>query len=230
MKKIFIVMVFPLLTFSCAPEQDLPQLEQQDLQVMKSYTEAANGVNVYDTIGSLRNTLLDSLLTTYPSSASLAELVTRLNSLAGSFPGFNALKTSHYQELTVSGLSYYLQYSGNVQSFAEELSLTESKEGFVVFGQGLLNRNADSFEDNFNWITAYEAAVVFSDYPDSEKELLLITTAIERYAVYYRKKPKDKDWDLLIGNIVATSQSASEDPATAVLYSVAFEAAYHTVL
>lgn len=230
MKKIFIVMVFPLLTLSCTPEQEPQEFARHNFEVMKSGSDASNSANPYDDIGSLRNTLLDSVLTTYPSSASLEELVSRVNGLANGFPEFNALKSSAYQELTVSGLSYYLQYSGNVQGLAQQLPLTGAKDGFVLFSQGLLSRSDDSFEENFSWITAYEAAVISSDYTEAEKNTLLITTAIERYAAYARKKPKDKDWDLLIGNIVATSQGSGLDPATAVLYSVAFEAASHTVL
>lgn len=230
MKKIFIVMVFPLLTLSCTPEQESQEFARHNFEVMKSGGDASNSANPYDYLGRVRNTLLDSVLVTYPSSASLEELVSRVNGLANGFQEFNALKTSAYQNLTVSGLSYYLQYSGSVQGLAQELPLTGSKDGFVSFSQGLLSRSDDSFEDNLSWITAYEAAVMSSDYTEAEKKILLITTAIERYAVYARKKPKDKDWDLLIGNIMATSQGAALDPATAVLYSVAFEAAYHTVL
>ena len=230
MKKIFIAMVFPLLTLSCAPEQESQEFARHNLEVMKSGSDASNSANPYDDMGRVRNSLLDSVLTTYPSSASLEELVSRVNGLANGFPEFNALKTSAYQNLTVSGLSYYLQYPGSVQGLAQELPLTGSKDGFVSFSQGLLDRSDDSFEDNLSWITAYEAAVMSSDYTEAEKKILLITTAIERYAVYARKKPKDKDWDLLIGNIMATSQGAALDPAAAVLYSVAFEAAYHTVL
>lgn len=226
MKKIFLAMALPLLLFSCTPERDQGSLEQ--VFKKKSFIEAANGNNPFDECGNLRNKILDSVLALHPHSSSLEEVIGNVKSVTKLFPEFNSFKTTHYRELSASELLAYINYAGDATALSQSMPLQGSGSRFVLFVDGLLNVGGSTFEANYDWITGYESSVVSSSYTPKEKEILLVVSSIERYAAYYRKKPKDKDWDLLIGNIAATAQGATHDMATAVLFSVAFEAALHT--
>ncbi|RYD74189.1 MAG: hypothetical protein EOP84_20305 [Verrucomicrobiaceae bacterium] len=48
----------------------------------------------------------------------------------------------------------------------------------------------------------------------SDKELLLITTSVTRHASYFaraqKRKPRDKDWILVIANIMAAADGAED--------------------
>jgi len=104
----------------------------------------------------------------------------------------------------------------------------KGKEDFKSFIESLLSMQDEDFETIHDYILGFEGGIISSTaYSQQDKKIILTASAIERYSNYYRKKPKDKDWDLLIGNIMAGAHGATYDTATAVLNSVSVEVSLH---
>ncbi|MXN91728.1 hypothetical protein GR160_10865 [Flavobacterium sp. Sd200] len=228
MKKIkCIAMVLPLLV-ACTP--DLPTT----VAAPQSYLKVApagpsNLINPYDGYGAIRNRILDASLKQLPAQVSDMQVLAIVQEIANGDSDFQSLKTHGYSTLSTTSLQGYMESNLAAATVIEALPLSQNaKANFSLFIEGLLSLQYQDYEAIRDYIVAFESEIVSSkSYSDNEKKIILTVTALERYSTYYRKKPKDKDWDLLIGNIVAGAEGAAHDTATAVLYSVSVEAALH---
>jgi hypothetical protein len=80
------------------------------------------------------------------------------------------------------------------------------------------------FDSIYQFIIAYEADIIKSgDFDLHDKQVILTTTSITRYALYFAKKhrrrPRDRDWDISWGNIVGGTEGSSENTAKAIIMS-----------
>jgi hypothetical protein len=223
-----IAMVLPLL-FSCTPDVPLTT-ESQETYMKVAVAEPSNPLNPYDNYGAIRNRILDAALKQLPEGHSEAQLIKIVQGIADADSDFQSLKTLSYRGLSVASLQGYLQESPATTQAVAGLPLSnDAKVNLASFIDGLLYLRQEDYEVIRDHVMAFEHQVVnTASYSDGDRKLLLTVGAMERYSAYYRKKPKDKDWDLLIGNIVAGAEGANYDTATAILYSVSIEAALHT--
>lgn len=216
-----------LLLISCTPE---PTDEKIGLSTFKTaVSQPENPANPYDGAGALRNELLNTVLLTEPKSLSLQQLITRVDSVANSPTEFNAYRTASFTPLSALKLQSFLQNDATLAQVISGLPLsTSGKTALNGFLEGLFAITDGEFEPIYEYTVTFEQDVLQSGlYTAGDKEFILTLTSLERYAAYYRKKPKDKDWDLLITHIAAESEGTRYDLATAVLYSVGIESALH---
>ncbi|MFP5439086.1 MAG: hypothetical protein ACLGH8_15000 [Bacteroidia bacterium] len=225
--KVASLAIVSLLLFSCTPDTTNETITATAYKAAVS--EAANLANPYDRAGALRNEILNAVSALVPKTVSLDQLNIRINSVAEGNAEFNSYKTPSYTPLSVSKLQSLLETDTTVSQVVFVLPLSPyGKTALTGFLEDLLSISGEEFETIYDYIVAYEQGVLEStSYTDADKELILTLTSLERYAAYYRKKPKDKDWDLLITHIAAESEGASQDMATAIFYSVGIESALH---
>ena len=228
MKKIKLIAVVIPLLFACTPEGQTT-IEQQSFYQKSAASGPANPSNPYDAAGALRNRILAAAFTAFPHGASDTEILASISLTANSDSDFAALKTASYSELSIDTLQSYLQSSPPVAQTVAKLPLSQkAKADFTSFINGLLAVQAQDYDIVQAYIINFETAVLSSGlYSAAEKKLMLTVSSLERYSEYYRRKPKDKDWDLLLGNIIAGAEGAANDQATAVLNSAVVEAALH---
>jgi hypothetical protein len=228
MKKIqLLAMVIPLF-FACAPDSPVTTVPVPSY-LKTSLQESSNPVNPYDYAGALRNRILGRALSELPKGLSESELLIAVKEIAETDSEFQSLKTSSFTPLSLDGLQGFLQSTSSISQSVNTLPLSQkAKEDYTAFSGGLLSLKDGDFESIHNYIIGFESGIINStSYSQQDKRILLTATAIERYSNHYRKKPKDKDWDLLIGNIMAGAEGATYDTATAVLNSVSVEVALH---
>jgi len=228
MKKIqLLAMVVPLF-FACAPDSPVTT-DPVPSYLKTSLQEPSNPVNPYDYAGALRNRILGRALSELPKGLSESELLIAVKEIAETDSEFQSLKTSSFTPLSLDGLQGFLQSTSSISQSVNTLPLSQkAKEDYTAFSGGLLSLKDGDFESIHNYIIGFESGIINStSYSQQDKRILLTATAIERYSNHYRKKPKDKDWDLLIGNIMAGAEGATYDTATAVLNSVSVEVALH---
>ncbi|MFP9114776.1 hypothetical protein ACLI1A_12615 [Flavobacterium sp. RHBU_3] len=228
MKKNALLAIALLLLVSCAPDTTT------DSDTLAAYSaksaalsEAANPLNPYDDAGALRNAVLDGVMNGVPKGISQENLLKTVTDLAHASNGFNTFKTASFHPPTTTELDELLQSAPTLDDIVLGFPLsTQNKVQVMAFLEGLLDAHDVDFENLYNYIVTFENQVVGSSaYTNSEKQFILTLTSLQRYGTYYRKKPKDKDWDLLITGIMADAQGAGYDIASSIVYSVSFEAA-----
>ncbi|ALM50156.1 hypothetical protein AMR72_15390 [Flavobacterium psychrophilum] len=230
MKKNPLVAIALLLLISCAPDTTTDSGPLTTYKAKSgSISDAANPDNPYDEVGALRNTILDGVMNSVSKGISHEELLKTVNDVAKGYNGFAAFKTADFHTMTTAELDELLQSTPTLDAVVIGLPLSiENKVQVKSFLEGLLDSDDTDFEAVYNYIVNFENHVVGSSaFSNSEKQFILTLTSLQRYSAYYRKKPKDKDWDLLITGILAETQGAGYDIASSILYSVSFEAATH---
>lgn len=223
-------MVAPLL-FACAPDSPVAA-DPAPSYLRMSLQEPSNPLNPYDYAGALRNRILDTTLSGLPIDLPQSELLDAVKNVAETDSKFQSLETPLYTPLSLTALQGFLQSTSTVSQMVNTLPLSKkAKQDFATFIEVLLSMQDEDFETIHDYISGFEDGIINSTaYLQQDKKIILTASAIERYSNHYRKKPKDKDWDLLIGNIMAGAQGAMYDTATAVLNSVSVEVAMHATL
>lgn len=75
----------------------------------------------------------------------------------------------------------------------------------------------DEYERIYQFIIFYESTVIASDqFTSEDKRIILITSSISRFSLYYGRKRKDKDWDSSVGNRAGAFSGAVSNSLTAV--------------
>nr|WP_315200664.1 hypothetical protein [uncultured Flavobacterium sp.] len=79
-----------------------------------------------------------------------------------------------------------------------------SKADLIVFLQNLISRRQQEFDVNYNFITAYENAVILNQtFSADDKDTILTVTSISRYSLYSEAQRKDRDWETSVGSKMA---------------------------
>ncbi|MNR45584.1 hypothetical protein D3C85_1644470 [compost metagenome] len=77
------------------------------------------------------------------------------------------------------------------------------------------------YEDIHQLILLYELSVMNNDLFNTEdKRIILTTSSITRYALYYDEERKDKDWGASVGNRVGGVSGAINNSSTALSRSL----------
>jgi hypothetical protein len=228
MKKIKLIAVVIPLLFACTPDGQAT-IEQERFYQKSALTPPANPANPYDAAGALRNRILSKAFTDFPQGAGTTELLESMRLTADSDSDFETLKTASYKALSNDTLGRYLGSPPQVAQAVALLPMSQKgKADFTSFLNGLLALQAQDYETLQAYIRNFEDTLLSSgSYSAGEKKLMLTVSSLERYSEYYRRKPKDKDWDLLLGNLIAGVEGVAYDQATAVFNSAAVEAALH---
>lgn len=227
-----LAMVIPLL-IACTPEAAPGVVSTREANpIHKSLSHGpSNPLNPYDAAGAVRNRIVEATLRGIGKGPLTRDALLLLVSRAAEDDSdFAALKTPLYSTLTVPVLeSFTASVQPPLQAVAGLPLSPKAKADLAGFIGGLLSLGDGDYDTLQGYILAFESAVLTEgSYSAGERKLILTVTSLERHGVHYRKKPKDKDWDLLIGNIIAGAQGACFDTATAIINSAATEAALHS--
>lgn len=183
-----------------------------------------NALNSYDEAGLLYNELFDTYYTNGNLGGTVSQIVNQVQSIADANANFNSIKGSFYHNVSSTRVQYLLEHpttcvndviAASSMSTVGKSSLANFVNFFIVF----LGTESDC-DVIYQKVVAYESAVLLNSLlTETDKRIILTTTSITRHSAYRaRKKPKkntDPDWDIFIGNIIASTEGAEYGSAEA---------------
>ncbi|CAM4041979.1 hypothetical protein FLSI110296_10585 [Flavobacterium sinopsychrotolerans] len=194
-----------------------------------SIVSPENDLNPYDIAGQLHAELYAVYYAEDSLSSSVASIADRVTMLANENESFTALAGIDYSFLSTDRVTYILSTIDSCTPEIIDASLVapEAKNSFTTFVNSLfvLCETESNYAVIHDFVVTYENEISEnSSFSLSDKEVILTTTSIARYAVYERKKrPKkntDPEWDLLVANIAGGTEGSAESLEKAIVMSL----------
>lgn len=221
-----LLVIITSLLVSCTSE-NIDDTEPLDSEVLKEKSvntgkmlttdNPANPANPYDIAGKIHNDILDSYLTGNHSCTTIAEISQKVDSIS-------ALNSDLLNLATNLPISY-----GEIQEIIDDPQLeleqtianapmtNTAKECLSDFMASMLLWEGNEYSVIHQSIISFETSVVSSVmFSTEEKRIILTTSSIARYSMYYSKKRKDKDWETSVGNRAGALQGAIDNSCTAI--------------
>lgn len=176
-----------------------------------------NTANPYDIAGKIHNAILDAYLTGYNTCSTIAQVSQKVDSISALNNDLLNLEPSspiingEIQEI-IDNPQTALE-----QAIANSPMTSTAKNCLSSFMASMLLWEANDYSVIHQSIVSFEASVLSnSQFSQEEKRIILTTSSITRYATYYTKERKDKDWETSVGNRVGAVQGAVANSSAAV--------------
>ncbi|MFA7445013.1 MAG: hypothetical protein WCY89_03640 [Flavobacteriaceae bacterium] len=218
MKKILLcgVLVSLITLLSSCDNEELTSSHQQQL---KKTSPSTSSDNPFDAIGVLHNVLFDAYVASNNRDDTIEGIAVKINELI-----------TGYSNLEPTTIAINAGFTDRVEQI---LNYPEHSLDIIVSEVGLSVRVKTKLND----LIELASGVTINDYPETgvdvisyekgiitdvsltpeEKEVLLTVSSIVKYSLYDNGDRKDKDWDLSVGNIVATAYGAAHSGQDALL-------------
>lgn len=238
MKFIYLCLLVIPFFISCSESPDLAELDTK-ARISKSSSRLIaesgtivypeNDSNPYDIAGQLHSELYAAYYSEDSLSSSVTGVADRITMLANENESFTDLAGIDYSFLSTDRITYILSTIDSCTPEIIDASLVapEAKNSFNTFVNSLLVlcERESNYAVIHDFVVTYENEISEnSDFSLSDKEIILTTTSIARYAVYERKKrPKkntDPEWDLLVANIAGGTEGSTESLEKAIVMSL----------
>lgn len=231
MKKIFLCTHLLILSiFVSCNTDDVSTLETitQSKEFQEQNTNVfSKSLGHYDTLGSFHNLVLETYLSENYSYTTLEDIFLQVKHTTEDLGN-----TTYLSGLVpLEDLAYMVNNpESSLDTFIENSDLTDlAKTSFSSFSTSL--SFIESWDDDtfYSTITDYEQSVKADvNLTSEDNESILTATTLLKYSSTFRKKRrKDKDWEVSVGNkgnIAAKFQGAvAYDDTTAVIMSVTME-------
>lgn len=222
MKSFYLCLTLVFILVSCTASSDSEALasketlESHSIYHKNGDVEPSNSSNPYDVAGQLHNELLEVYSSKDYSPATVTETAKRVMEIANSnslFMSFGSTYVFNAHER----VSYVIANSSSCFPSVLDVSLSNSsaRKSLATFSYSLgsLCNEEDDYSVIYEFIVSYESMVLKDiTMNEKDKQVILTTTSIARYATYERKKKpkknKDPEWDYLVTNIIAATDGA----------------------
>ncbi|MFV8339350.1 hypothetical protein ACNQGL_08755 [Flavobacterium sp. LB3P21] len=210
---------------SCSSDNESTNSENTTtISAQRVTTLPGNIANPYDEVGWLYNELFDTYFTNGNLGGTVSQIATQVQNIADANTSFNSIKVSPYHNVSSTRVQYLLEHpttcvsnviSASSMSTGGKSSLANFVNFFIVF----LSTENDC-DVIYRKVVAYENEVLLNTaLTETDKRIIFTTTSVIRHSAYRaRKKPKkntDPDWDIFIGNIIASTEGAEYGSAEA---------------
>jgi len=224
---------FILILFtSCSTESETADTSENqsnledEVALYRADINPANSSNTYDAAGQLYYDISDSYHAQGKTSVTTSGTIEQVETIANLNEEFQTLRPATYLSPTVARIDYILSnqqatalgiISNSSLSTKAKLSLTEFITNLMVYR----NQQAD-YEVIYPFIIAYETATIADNgYTANDKKIILTTSSIARYEFYFakkhRRKPRDRDWEISWGHIIAGTDGSEHSTANAIV-------------
>lgn len=226
------LVILPLLIISCTTDtidnadtgvsKVSGKKSEKGTRLMQTLTPE-NPANVYDYVGKLHNDLLETYLAGNYQYSTISQISEQIE----------AISTAN-SDLTLLNLERGVPV--NLEEIQEIVNNPEAKLDEVLANSSMTTAAKISLSSFMNaallWneeygviyesIISYESAVMTNtNFSDEDKRIILTTSSIARYSLYYDKKPPyDEDWGTSVGNRVGGVSGAIDNSFTAVSRSL----------
>lgn len=226
--KYFIYIPFLLSLFSCSTEEPVITTPSNKI-VFKTLAsddgEASNAANPYDNYGKSYLYLYDAYERLKPKPVDNINIIASIENIA---IGLNLLG-DEYNPRAYQNIEDIKQLATNNTILAiQGLNIhPNAKTDLTTIINLLVSLKAGNapYDTVYSDLLQKEAAVLLSDLPQKDKEVVLTTLAIVRHDIYNksRKKRKDRDWEISVGNFLMIAYGAEVSFSNAVINGAAAE-------
>lgn len=224
--KNFLISMLAVLALSCTNDYDredsISNFKNKDATSKKNAgLNPENTANAYDIAGKIHNDLLDAYLSGNFSNQTINTVSSKIDSISFLNSDLQNLP-SHYpanfQEIQGIVDSPEIQLEQIIANSSMSMASKNCLSDFMSSVTLWQNNDYDVIHQS---IISFEAAVTNNQqFTAEEKRIILTSSAITRYSLYYASERKDKDWETSVGNRVGAVQGALSNSATAVTRSL----------
>lgn len=224
------ILVLILSFFVCCTTDDIFIVEtttrSKEFQEKNTNMYLKN-LDPYDTLGNFQNSILETYIVQDHYHATLGSIFEQVKLITE-----NLSNTEYTGGLVpLENLTYMVNYpETSLDTFIENSNLTDiAKTSFSNFAISLSVIESSDDDTFYSTIINYEQSVKADiNLTSADSESILTTTTLLKYSSIFRKKRrKDKDWEVSVGNknnISAKFQgTVAYDDITAVIMSVTME-------
>jgi hypothetical protein len=226
------LVILPLLIVSCSTDI-IDITESIDSKVSSKKSEKSgrlvqnptpeNPANIYDLAGKLHNDILDVYLAGNYQYNTIAQISQQIETIAADNNDVMLLNLG--TNLPIN-LDVVQEIVNNPQAKLDEViansTMTNTAKGSLSsFMNDVLLWENHSYEEIYQSIVTYESAVMTNaEINNEDKRVILTTSSIVRYSIYYDLIQKDKDWDTSVGHRVGGLSGAIDNSSTAIKRSL----------
>jgi hypothetical protein len=226
------LVILPLLIVSCSTDINVIT-ESIDSKVSSKKSEKSgrlvqnptpeNPANIYDLAGKLHNDILDVYLTGNYQYNTIAQICQQIEAITADNNDVMLLNLGANLPINLDVIQDIVN---NPQAKLDEViansTMTNAaKASLSSFMNDVLLWENHSYEEIYQSIVTYESAVMTTaEFNNEDKRVILTTSSIVRYSIYYDLVQKDKDWDTSVGHRVGGLSGAIENSSTAIKRSL----------
>ena len=187
-----------------------------------------NGANIYDAAGQLYYDISDAYLLQGNTSVTTSGTISQIESIANLNEEYLTLRPATYLSPTAARIDYILsnQQVTALNIISNSSMTANAKLSLSGFLTELMNYSdlQKDYDSIYKLIVDYETAIIESNtLTANDKKIILTTTSVSRYGFYFaskhRRKPRDRDWDISWGHIIASTDGSEENTASAIVKS-----------
>lgn len=239
---LFPLVIFPLLIVSCTTDT-IENVESIDNKVSSNKLQNSaslvqdlipeNPANIYDYVGKLHNDILDVYLAGNYEYTTIVQISQQVEIIAAANNDLMLLDTGI---VLPTNLNLIQEIINNPQAKLDQAIVNSTmtsaaKNSLSNFMNNQLLWENHSYEEIYESILSYESAVIANLVFDSEdKRIILTTSSIIRYSIYYDVVEKDKDWDTSIGHRVGGFTGAIDNSSAAIRSSLVTGIMIHNLI
>ena len=202
-------------------ENSLTKAKPKHSGKMTQTTSPENPDNPYDIAGKIHNDILDSYLAASYSFTTMLQISHKVDSISALNTDFSNLAATlplNFGEIQATVDTPQLKLE---QAIANSGMTNAAKICLANFMDSIVLWETDEYEVIHPSIISFETSVINNtQFTNEDKRIILTTSSIARYSIYYAKEIKDKDWETSVGNRVGALQGAIANSSTAVNRSV----------
>ena len=226
--KIFNLCALLILFLHACTTQEVDKTTVKGTALSKNSINPKNDSNSFDTSGRLYYTILEQILATETMPQTTSNAILEVEAVGYLKEDFIEQLPSNYSSPSASSIdSIQNNTTHNTAAALASLPLTPlAHESLTQFIDTLLLYRDDekTFDYIFDYIVAYETGINNSSTLNViDKKILLTTASISRYAFYFasehKRKPRDRDWEISWGNIIAGTKGSEYNLVKAVVMS-----------
>jgi hypothetical protein len=233
MKTLTLWTIILILFSSCSTNEQTSNLHNQSNLTVASlhrktglYPENSN--NPYDAAGQLYYDFSEIYLMQGKFSTTTAGTISQIEEIASLNEEFLTLRPATYLSPTPARIDYILNNQEiTAMSIIANSSMTASGKssltGFLISLMGYRDMQKE-YDFIYSFVLEYETAVIADNsLTVNDKKIILTTTSISRYGFYFasrhRRKPRDRDWEISWGHIIAGTDGSEANTAEAIIKS-----------
>lgn len=226
------LVILPLLIVSCTTD-NIEDTYSIDKKVSGKKSEKSarlvqnlgpeNPANIYDLAGKLHNDILDIYLNGNYQHNTIAQISQQVEAIAAVNNDLLLLDLDTNLPINLEEMQEIVE---NPQAkldatIANSPMTNAAKLSLSNFLNDTLLWENNEYEAIYQSIILYETSIMTNtQFTDEDKRIILTTSSIARYSLYYARERKDKDWDGSVGNRAGAFSGAINNSFTAVSRSL----------
>ncbi|RTY78832.1 hypothetical protein EKL97_13635 [Flavobacterium sp. LS1P28] len=182
-----------------------------------------NPANIYDLAGKLHNDILDVYLTGNYQYNTIAQISQQVEAIAAENNDLVLLTvgTNLPNNLDVIQEIVDNPHAKLEEAIANSTMTNVAKGSLSSFMNDVVLWKNDEYGAIYQSIISYESSVMTNpQFNNEDKRIILTTSSIVRYSLYYSKGRKDEDWDSSVGNRVGGLSGAINNSSIAITRSL----------